>query len=109
MHSFLTGYDRTDHHNTVKLDNRRVNLRNATTQQNGMNRRKQKMSSSSAFKGVTWHKRDKKWQAAIGLDGRTIHLGYFSIESEAAEFYDMTAIRIFGEWACTNKFLGLLP
>jgi hypothetical protein len=46
---------------------------------------------SSNFKGVSWHKKDKKWQAQITIDGKCTHLGRFDLEEEAARKYDETA------------------
>lgn len=34
-------------------------------------------NNSSGCKGVSWNKGHKKWQAYIGIHGRTIKLGYF--------------------------------
>ena len=50
---------------------------------------------SSRFTGVTWHKQDERWQAAIKIDGRSIHLGHFEDETEAARKYDELA-RVYG-------------
>jgi hypothetical protein len=38
----------------------------------------------SQFVGVCWNRRAKKWAAQSRVDGRTIYLGYFSDEKEAA-------------------------
>lgn len=103
---------RVDHINGNGLDNRRCNLRPATRSQNGGNRGKQITVSASKFKGVSrkngkW-KLKWRWQAYIGGVGRRMHLGYFTSELEAARAYDAAAVRLFGEFARTNKMLGLL-
>ena len=48
-------------------------------------------SIRSKFVGVSWHKRDKKWNAYIRIDGKVKHLGYFHDEKEAACKYDEQA------------------
>ena len=90
----------TDHINGNGLDNRRVNLRPCTPSQNQHNRRS--FCGTSKYKGVSWHKRDKKWQAYIRLNGKLIHLGLFDSEIEAARAYDIKAKELFGEFAHLN-------
>ena len=97
-----------DHENHDGCDNRRDNLRVCTNQKNGANRRMQN-NNTSGFKGVSWHKRDKKWCASVGGRRNRIHIGQFSTAIEAARAYDTKAIRLNGEFALTNKMLGLLP
>jgi len=75
-----------DHINRNKSDNRIKNLRLATYEQNAQNREKNS-KNTSGYKGVTWHKRDKKWQAAITVKGKVLHLGYYSIPEDAFVAY----------------------
>lgn len=89
-----------DHINGDTLDNRRCNLRLCTHKENGHNRKLQ--GGTSKFKGVTWHKRDRKWQAGIRHNGKQIHLGYFNDDVEAARAYDRAARKYFGEFARVN-------
>ncbi len=49
-------------------------------------------TSRSKFVGVTWNKKDKKWQVRIRNDGRTRCLGSFNDEKEAACKYDEQAV-----------------
>ena len=35
-------------------------------------------NNTSGFKGIRWYKRGHKWRASICIDGRIIHLGYFT-------------------------------
>ena len=72
-----------DHINNVRDDNRIENLREATHSQNMRNTSSHK-DSSSKYLGVSWHKRDKKWQVRINVDGKKHHLGYFTVEEDAA-------------------------
>lgn len=87
-----------DHINGNGLDNRRVNLRLATSLQNQGNSRKRR-NASSYYKGVSWYKPLKKWRAQIKVDKHVIHLGYFVSEEEAAIVYQEAAIAHFGEFA----------
>jgi len=91
-----------DHINGLTLDNRRLNLRVVTRSQNSMNKQKQ-LNSTSKYKGVCWHSRDRRWQARITLDNKTRSLGYFSTEEEAAQAYNLAASNLFGEYAKLNS------
>ncbi|MCD8190544.1 MAG: hypothetical protein LUD78_10055 [Clostridiales bacterium] len=42
-------------------------------------------SNTSGYKGVSWHKRQGKWQARITVKGKTIHLGYYAKVEDAAK------------------------
>ena len=90
-----------DHINGNGLDNRKANLRLCTRAQNQMNSIK-RTGKSSIFKGVSWHKNAWKWRANIKINQKDIHIGYFDTELEAAEAYDIEAIRLFGSFAKTN-------
>lgn len=68
--------DHIDHSTT---DNRVSELRIATMQQ-------QKFNSKDS-KGYTWRKNINKWQAQIGIDDKTINLGYFVTEEDARAAY----------------------
>lgn len=88
MHRLLLGLRHGDglegdHINRVKLDNRRENLRIVTSGQQGQNKPSCR-NSSSEFRGVTWHKRDRRWLAYAHLDDKFHHLGSFTDELEAA-------------------------
>lgn len=74
-----------DHINGNGLDNRRVNLREATRAQNGRNCCRRSASPASQYLGVTWHRESKKWVARIRADGRNVYLGIFVTELEAAK------------------------
>ncbi len=93
---------KVDHHNGDTLDNRRVNLRKCVSGENNGNSRKRRDGLSSKYKGVCWHKRDKKFQASIRVHRRTIYLGMFAEEAQAAQAYDAAARAFFGEFAQCN-------
>ena len=74
--------DQLDHINRNRSDNRISNLREATNKQNNQNRSKSS-NNTSGHPGVSWHKRDSKWQATIKHNQKQTHLGYFSTLEEA--------------------------
>lgn len=94
--------EKIDHINGDGTDNRRDNLRVCTHQENMGNQGKRN-GGSSKYKGVTFWKRDNNWQARIYFCGKTIHLGYFSDEKEAADAYNKAAKSFFGEYAKLNN------
>lgn len=93
-------FDRCDHENMNRLDNRRSNLRPASRSQNRANSKLQ--SGSSKFKGVSWSKADQKWRAHIKFQGKSKSIGFFDDEIDAARAYNKAAIEYFGEFARLN-------
>jgi HNH endonuclease/AP2 domain len=87
-----------DHVNGDRADNRIINLREATRQQNNWNISKPSHNTSDV-KGVTWHKSHNKWQARIGLNGDNIHLGYFQNINDAQAAYSEASSRLHGKFA----------
>lgn len=71
-----------DHININPLDNKIENLRVVNHSQNCRNQNKKK-NCSSKYKGVSWDKRNSKWEARIRIDGKKKHLGNFINEEEA--------------------------
>lgn len=91
-----------DHINRNRLDNRRCNLRFVSRTQNRVNSCPQK-NGSSKYKGVSYHRQLKKWRSCITVAGKTISLGCYFSEQEAAEAYNQAAIQFYGEYAVLNK------
>jgi hypothetical protein len=87
-----------DHINGDSTDNRIVNLRECTHQQNHGNRKKQ--ANLSGFKGVS--KKDNKWQARVCFNFKRHYLGLFNTAEEAAKAYDEKAKELHGEFARLN-------
>ena len=109
MHRLIAGAvigQEVDHKDHCTLNNQRYNLRLCTKNQNNGNQVLRK-DSISGFKGVFLHKRGK-WVAQIRRNGNAKHLGLFETPQLAAARYDQAAIETFGEFALTNKALGLL-
>ena len=87
-----------DHINTVKNDNRISNLRQATVAENNRNKQKQ-ANNSTGYKGVSFNKKTKKFQARITSDGTHHSLGNFATLEEAASAYAKAAGDLHGEFA----------
>lgn len=71
-----------DHINNVRNDNRIVNLRESSNQENNCNKFLTK-SNKSGVKGVSWHKKANKWSAEVWSDYKKYYLGLFENKSEA--------------------------
>ncbi len=99
--------DQVDHKDHNGLNNQKYNLRFCTYSENQQNKLKQIFydgkKTLSKYKGVSWHRRDKKWIAQIVTSHKNNHLGYFVDEIEAAEAYNKAALEKFGEFAELNK------
>lgn len=83
---YIHGYmpEMIDHINENRSDNRLINLREANRSQNSCNRGKTK-HNTSGFKGVSWHKKNKSWQASITIDHKQIALGSYQDFDKACE------------------------
>jgi hypothetical protein len=94
-----------DHRNRNGLDNRRENLRLATSSQNNCNRPKRK-NTSSQYIGVCFNKAGKRWGVNIQNKnwnkGKKTFIGYFDLEIDAARAYDAAARKYHGEFAQLN-------
>jgi hypothetical protein len=90
-----------DHMNHNGLNNRKPNLRSATSSQNNCNTRKG-AKTTSRYRGVTQDARSNKWRARINANGREIYLGVFDDKVDAAKAYDAAAKKHHGEFAVLN-------
>lgn len=116
MHRLVCAGKSPDHINFNTLDNRKENLRIATHQENGWNKRKNRGCStgngcSSAFKGVmrcTGVNDRVYWRVLIKLSkkgeipARFARLGPFDSEIAAARAYNEEIIKHRGKWAWLN-------
>lgn len=104
MHRLILGAPKgidVDHIRRYGLDNRRSNLRLATTRQNIANGSKH-IDNKTGFKGVSRDKRRTGYYATIGVNSKTLFLGYFQNPVDAAMAYNDAATRHFGEFAKLN-------
>jgi hypothetical protein len=99
--------EHVDHIRGGGLDNRRSNLRIATRAQNMWNSRIS-VANTTGFKGVSYRKDVGKFTARIRTKEKHLFLGYHNTPEEAAHAYDEAARKHHGEFARTNKQLGLL-
>jgi len=76
------------------------NCRWVVREVNNQNRRIKK--GSSMYRGVRFHTRDKSWQAHISVNNKTVHLGTFKAEEEAARAYDSKALELYGPECALN-------
>lgn len=90
--------EQIDHIDTCRTNNRRSNLRPATSLLNSYNSSLSK-SSKSGFKGVTWSKQREKWRSCIHVDGKQVHLGFFADPKQAHAAYVKAANDHYGEFA----------
>lgn len=86
-----------DHINTMRSDNRFVNLRETTRTLNNANR-----SAPTARKKGAFYQPDRgNWRSHISVNGKLIFLGRFPTEDQAHEAYCAAAAKYFGTFART--------
>jgi hypothetical protein len=90
--------DQIDHRDLDRTNNRFDNLREATQAQNLHNTRAY-CTNTSGRKGVSWHRRDRRWRVKIDVEGEYRWLGYFDDLEDAASAYAAAARELHGEFA----------
>jgi len=102
LHHFILGVIGVDHRNGDGLDNRRENLRPATSQENHHNS-VVRADSKTGFKGVNFDKRGfyRAW-ICIGRRHKK-HLGCFKDPKDAARAYNVAAKSLHGDFARLNE------
>ena len=105
LHRLIMDFPETgvvDHIDKDKSNNRKSNLRICTIKENCRNRSKLK-SNTSGTTGVTWHKRDKKWQSSIVVNYKTIYLGSFLNKEDAIKARLEAEEKYYGEFSPNYK------
>ena len=90
-----------DHRDGDGLHNCRVNLREATVQQNTVNRRVA-LGAATGYRGVYRQANARTFRAHLTFEGAFVHIGSFRIAAAAARAYDVAATERFGEFAVLN-------
>jgi hypothetical protein len=85
-----------DHINRDRSDNRIANLRLATRGENMANTSKR---AGRQITGVRFAAHANKYMARLGVNGKTVFLGYFLKEEEANRAYQIARRAHFGEFA----------
>lgn len=83
MHHGKWPKNQVDHMDGDRTNNKILNLRDATNQENARNMTKSSRNTSGTI-GVTWHKHSRLWHAKIRANGKNVSLGYFRNLSDAA-------------------------
>lgn len=93
-----------DHINGNGLDNRKSNLQICSMKENSRKQRKQKRPTKFVYKGITHRAGLKKpYRAKIVVDGKQLHIGYYSSLEEAAIAYNESAETHFGKFSILNE------
>ena len=81
MH-WLLGCKWYDHINLNPLDNRKANLRIASSAENAQNRSKSTKNTSGVI-GVSWNTKRQVWAAQLTVEHKHLFLGYFTNKTDA--------------------------
>lgn len=86
-----------DHRDCIRNNNKWLNLREATIQENSFNSAR-KARNTSGYTGVTWNKSLNTWTAYCSINGKQKYLGRFNTAEEASEVYQQAALANRGEF-----------
>ncbi|OAJ75137.1 hypothetical protein AYJ08_05835 [Brevibacillus sp. SKDU10] len=105
MHRYIMNPENrlvVDHVDGDSLNNQKSNLRICSKAQNNRNQRI-KTNNKSGYKGVYWREEKGKWQGSMRHNSKTVYLGLFTDQEEAARAYNQKAVELFGEFARLNE------
>ena len=88
-----------DHIDNDRSNNRIENLREATQQQNCLNRVAHK-NNRSGYKNVHWHSAMNKWSVLVNVGGSRKTIGYFDDVELAGLVAEEARAKFHGEFAC---------
>lgn len=91
-----------DHKDNNPLNNNLTNLRWSTKCENAQNKDRSNIKGAVPFRGVAKHL-NGKFQAHLGFNGTSIHLGLFATAEEASEMYEAVAKGFYGEFYNPRK------
>lgn len=96
-----------DHIDGNRLNNHISNLREASSRQNSANSKPRK-NCKSEYKGVTYDGRviKKPWRSYFFDGEKSVYLGSFATEKEAAMAYNQKAVESHGEFAYPNLLIN---
>ena len=78
-------------------------MRWATSQENNSNATKTQTQTSSKCKVVCWKKQNNTWTAQLKMNTKTMNLGYFNDEKDAARAFNVKALELFSDYANRNE------
>lgn len=91
-----------DHINGDVFDNRRINLRFATREENARNYKKP-VTNTSGFKGVSYNKSKNRWSDTISIGkGMQARVGYWRTVEDSVQAYDVACLIAHGDFARPN-------
>lgn len=99
MHRLVTNVDENlvvDHINHIAEDNRKINLRICTQQENSRNNTLSKNNTTECT-GVSFHKESNKYRAYINVNRKQIYLGLYTKIEDAIKVRKTAEIKYFGE------------
>lgn len=105
LHRYIMGCvygdgNKVDHIDRNTFNNSRNNLRITDNTGNSRNKSIQR-NCTTGYKGVHRNKCGR-YYGSIRMNGAGKNIGTYNSKEECARVYDMMAIKLFGEFACTN-------